>query len=394
MLKKASHVPATLAAGERPVLLVVVDTEEEFAWDRPFDRASTGTTSIAGQPLMHERVFDKFGIVPTYVCDYPVVTTPASVAVLRRLMEEGRCEIGTHLHPWVSPPHQEQVTTFNSYAGNLPRELEYEKLRVLTAAIADNVGRAPVTFKAGRYGLGPHTAESIASLGYEIDASVVPYTAFTDDGGPDFRAYREHPYWFQAGGRELLELPATTGYAGWLRTLGPQLREMAQRPLGRNLRMGGILARSRAVERIRLTPEGASCDDMTPDRRVARRRLPGVFADLPQPVDGGRPHALRARRGGAGALHRHRARLLRLVPRRDWRPVHGPVAIEIGARCAALSRSPDHHHLLRPAPPQRRCSCAVSLLDPVQADSNFLPDLFICPSPGGLAHMRGLRSFN
>jgi len=269
MLRKANHVPAALAAGERPVLLVVVDTEEEFAWDRPFDRASTGTTSIAGQPLMHERVFDKFGIVPTYVCDYPVATTAASVAVLRRLMEEGRCEIGTHLHPWVSPPHQEQVTTFNSYAGNLPPELEYEKLRVLTAAITDNFGRAPATFKAGRYGLGPQTAESIAALGYTIDASVVPYTAFTDDGGPDFRGYREHPYWFKAGGRELLELPATTGYAGWLRTLGPQLRAMAQAPLGRSLRMGGILARSRAVERIRLTPEGASCDDM--------RRLTGAL---------------------------------------------------------------------------------------------------------------------
>jgi len=262
MLRKANHVRANLAPGARPVLLVIVDTEEEFAWDRPFDRASVGTTSIAGQPLMHERVFDKFGIVPTYVCDYPVATTALSVATLRRLMEEGRCEIGTHLHPWVSPPHQEQVTTFNSYAGNLPRELEFEKLRTLTAAITASFGRAPVTFKAGRYGLGQHTAESIAALGYTIDASVVPYSAFTNDGGPDFRAYDEHPYWFGAGQRELLELPVTTGYAGWLRTLGPQLHEMAQRPLARTARMGGILARSRALERIRLSPEVASGDEM------------------------------------------------------------------------------------------------------------------------------------
>ena len=267
MLRKANHIPASLPAGARPVLIVIVDTEEEFAWDKPFDRASVGTTSIAGQPLMHERVFDKFGIVPTYMCDYPVVTTAPSIATLRRLMEEGRCEIGTHLHPWVSPPHQEQVSTFNSYAGNLPRELEYDKLRTITAAIADNFGRAPTAFKAGRYGLGPHTAESIAALGYTIDASVVPYTAFTNDGGPDFRAYDEHPYWFKAGGRELLELPVTTGYAGWLRKLGPHLHDMAQRPLARNMRMGGILARSRAVERIRLTPEGAGCDEM---RRLTR----------------------------------------------------------------------------------------------------------------------------
>jgi hypothetical protein len=262
MLRKANHIPARLAPGERPVLIVVVDTEEEFAWDRPFDRANVGTTSIAGQPLMHERVFDKFGIVPTYMCDWPVATTPASIATLRRLMEDGRCEIGTHLHPWVSPPYEEQVTTFNSYAGNLPRELEHEKLRMLTEAIADNFGRAPTAFKAGRYGLGPHTADSMAGLGYTIDASVVPYSSFTNDGGPDFSDFDEQPYWFTAGQRDLLELPVTTGYTGWLRSMGPQLYPLAQRPLSRSMRMGGVLARSRALERIRLSPEVANTDEM------------------------------------------------------------------------------------------------------------------------------------
>jgi hypothetical protein len=262
MLRKVNHIPAGLPAGERPVLLVIIDTEEEFDWNGPFDRASTGTASIAAQPVMHARVFDKFGIVPTYVCDWPVATTPASVRVLRDLMEAGRCEIGTHLHPWVSPPHAEEVNRFNSYAGNLPRELEYEKLSMLTVAIKENFGRAPATFKAGRYGLGPHTAESIAALGYRIDASVVPYSSFVDDGGPDFSSYDEDPYWFEAGQRSLLELPVTTGYAGWLRGMGPQLYDLAQRPWARNARLGGILARSRALERIRLSPEVASGDEM------------------------------------------------------------------------------------------------------------------------------------
>ena len=262
MLRKANHVPATLAADARPVLLVIVDTEEEFAWDLPFDRNSTGTQSIAAQPLMHEQVFDRFGIVPTYMCDYPVVSTEASVATMRRLMEEGRCEIGTHLHPWVSPPHTEQVSRFNSYAGNLPPALELEKLRTITGTIADNFGRAPTAFKAGRYGLGASTAESIATLGYTIDASVVPYSAFSGDGGPDFRAYDEHPYWFSAAGRSMLELPVTTGYAGWLRQFGPQLFELAQKPLASKLHAGGVLARTRALERIRLSPEMASGAEM------------------------------------------------------------------------------------------------------------------------------------
>jgi hypothetical protein len=262
MLGKANRAPARLATGERPVLLVIVDTEEEFDWDQPFDRCSVGTSSISGQPLMHERVFDKFGIVPTYVCDWPVATTPTSVATLRTLMEQGRCEIGTHLHPWVSPPYDEEVNAFNSYAGNLPSELEYEKLRRLTMAIAENFGRAPATFKAGRYGLGPSTAESIAALGYRIDASVAPYSTFTDDGGPDFRAYDEHPYWFRAGQRQLLELPVTTGYAGWLRRNGPRLHEMTQQRWARGVRLGGALARSGAMERIRLSPEAANQAEM------------------------------------------------------------------------------------------------------------------------------------
>jgi hypothetical protein len=262
MLAKANHAPARLATGERPVLLVIIDTEEEFDWAKPFDRASVGTSSISGQPRMHDQVFDKFGIVPTYVCDWPVATTPAAVATLRALLEQGRCELGTHLHPWVSPPYDEEVNTFNSYAGNLPRELEYEKLRLLTAAITDNFGHAPATFKAGRYGLGPHTAESIAALGYRIDASVVPYSAFTGDGGPDFRAYDEHPYWFSAGQRQLLELPVTTGYAGWLRRNGPRLHEMTQQPWARAARLGGVLARSGAIERIRLSPEAANDAEM------------------------------------------------------------------------------------------------------------------------------------
>ena len=269
MLKKAQHVPAQLAPGQRPVLLVIVDTEGEFAWDQPFNRSAIGTTSIASQPLMHARVFDRFGIIPTYMVDWPVATTPASVATLRRLLDAGRCEIGAHLHPWVSPPYEEALSDFNSYGGNLPRQLEYDKLRLLTETIADAFGKQPLAFKAGRYGLGPHTAESIASLGYGVDASVVPYSAFTADGGPDFRAFDEHPYWFRAGTRELLELPVTTGYCGWLRRCGQRLYDAAQRPWPRRMRLGGVLARSRALERVRLSPEVASGAEM--------RRLTGAL---------------------------------------------------------------------------------------------------------------------
>lgn len=272
MLRQARHRPAQLAPGHKPVLLVVVDTEEEFRWDRPFDRAQVATTSIAGQPRLHREVYDRHGIVPTYMIDYPVAASAAAVATLSSLVRDGQCEIGTHLHPWVSPPHEEDVNTFNSYAGNLAPGLERAKLATLTATIADAFGRAPTAFKAGRYGVGPATADSIAALGYEIDASVVPYTSFEADGGPDFRAFGPQPYWFEAGGRTLLELPVTGGYCGWLGAAGPSLHRLSLQPAAAALRLGGVLARSRAVERIRLSPESASAAAM---ERLSRALVAG-----------------------------------------------------------------------------------------------------------------------
>lgn len=262
MLDLKNHKPARLPDGHPPVLTIVVDTEEEFDWSAPFSRDNVGVTAIAAQPRMHEAVYDRHGVVPTYVIDWPVATTPAAYSVLRRLQDEGRAEIGTHLHPWVSPPYVEEVNTFNSYAGNLPREWEFEKLAHLTKAITDNFGRAPKVFKAGRYGVGPNTAESMARLGYQIDASVVPYTAMTADGGPDFSAHGPDPFWFEADGHTLLELPATAGYAGTLHHWGAHLYPRLQAGALRALRAPGIASRLGLLERVKLTPEGYSLDEL------------------------------------------------------------------------------------------------------------------------------------
>jgi len=252
------HTPARLPSGQPPLLCVVVDTEEEFDWSQPFDRDSTSVNSIAAQVLAHERVHDKFGVVPAYVIDWPVASKPEGIAPLKALMDQGRCEIGAHLHPWVSPPYEETVNVFNSFAGNLPPELEFEKISRLTAEIAKNFQRAPVIFKAGRYGLGPSTFEMIEKLGYLVDVSIVPHTSFAHEGGPDFRRFTNQPFFFGAGHPRLLELPVTTAYTGLLRRHGNAVAAATRSNVGRMFRLGGIAARTRMLERIRLSPEGFS----------------------------------------------------------------------------------------------------------------------------------------
>lgn len=260
---------ADLPPDTPPLIMVVVDTEESFDWSAPLDRANTSVTSMAEQAAAHE-IFAQFGLVPTYVVDYPVATTEASAATLAGYVEAGVCEIGAHLHPWINPPHTEQVNPFNSYPGNLPADLEREKLASLTAAIEQNIGIRPRIYKAGRYGVGPNTAQILEAASFDIDLSVVAHTSFTGDGGPDFNGVGAAPYWF-GGERKLLEIPLTCGFTGALATSGPGLYPALAGSFGMGLRLPGIAARSGLLERVRLTPEGI-------DHAAHRRLIDSLLA--------------------------------------------------------------------------------------------------------------------
>jgi hypothetical protein len=247
---------ARIPADMPPSLTVIVDTEEEFDWAKPHSRANRGVTTIAAQVRAQE-VFARYGVVPTYVIDHPVAADPQAVAHLRRFADNGRCEIGAHLHPWVNPPDDEAVIVRNSYPGNLPAALEREKLTRLTETIARSFGKQPTVYKAGRYGIGANTATILEDLGYDVDASLVPRTSFSADGGPDFTCYDDALRWFGRF-RRLLEIPLSVGFAGLARTAGAKLYPHSVGPLGLRLHVPGVLARSGVLERIRLSPENSN----------------------------------------------------------------------------------------------------------------------------------------
>ena len=111
-----SRTRVSLPADTRPILIVVVDTEEEFDWTKQFDRSSTGVTAI-NELHRGQAVFDDFGLRPIYVIDYPVASTESSFSVLKELRESERAHVGLQLHSWVSPPLEEEITRANSYSG-------------------------------------------------------------------------------------------------------------------------------------------------------------------------------------------------------------------------------------------------------------------------------------
>jgi len=245
---------------EHPVLIIVIDTEEEFDWNQPFDRQNTQIKNIAYQEQA-QKIFAKYGIKPTYVIDYPVASQAESINILKDYYDNQLCDIGAHLHPWVSPPFNETVNNYNSFPGNLSYEQEFEKLKKLTDTIADNFGFSPTIYKAGRYGVGKHTSDILKKLGYKIDCSIVPNTDFSNYEGPDFtHIHTNQPYW--VANKNLLEVPLSVDYVGYLSKAGNKLNSTLQNKQSIKLKLPGVLSRLKLFERIRLTPEGHSLDDL------------------------------------------------------------------------------------------------------------------------------------
>mgnify|MGYP004240448449 CR=1 FL=1 len=78
------------------------------------------------------------GVSPVYLVDWPVAQDARAQEIIGDAIRRGQAEIGVQLHPWVNPPHHEEVNRRNSFAGNLPPELEAEKfhrLRDLVEAV-------------------------------------------------------------------------------------------------------------------------------------------------------------------------------------------------------------------------------------------------------------------
>jgi hypothetical protein len=247
-------------------VLLTVDTEEEFDWNGPFRRDAYGLSHIAAIPRF-QSFCESLGIQPVYLVDWPIVQDDLAVEIIGDAVRRGVAEVGLQLHPWVNPPFDEGLCEHNSFAGNLPRALEAAKFMALRDAIEDAFGAAPLIYRAGRYGLGPHTAELLKCAGIRVDTSVRPLFDYSSRGGPDYSHHPLKPYWIDDD-RQLLELPVTSVYSGSLQRVGPLLHR-AQRYVPTFF---SGFSRLNLLERIALTPEGVSPNEALRGIDIALRR--------------------------------------------------------------------------------------------------------------------------
>jgi glycosyltransferase involved in cell wall biosynthesis len=243
----------------RPRLIVIVDAEEEYDWRLPLSRSSYSVRSMAAQ-VQAQRIYKRFGVIPTYALDYPIVVQPEAYRLVTEMLERGVCEIGAQLHTWVTPPHEEQVSERNSYAGNLPDELELRKLEVLVEAIERRFHVRPRLYRAGRYGTSDRTSGYLDRLGFDVDCSVVPGGYWPSPHAPDYLGGTARPYWLSTR-RPVLEIPATVGNVGLLRHRSDDFYRRVRSGLLGRLYAPAFLVRTGLYNRVRLSPEGNTVEE-------------------------------------------------------------------------------------------------------------------------------------
>lgn len=243
-----------IPASAKPKLLVVVDTEAEFDWDSSPDSDSMSVSSMESIGLGQE-IYEQYSIKPCYAVDYAVVSQERGFKQLASFFKNNQCEIGAHLHPWITPPIEEALCPRYTFPGNLPAHLEKAKLETLTNSIEKVFGQRPTAFKAGRYGVGPNTAEILETLGYEVDLSFCPPVDYRYCGGPDFSDFDSKPFWFGSE-RQLLEIPISGAFCGLPAKHLKQLYNLGQ--MYPKLKLQSLFSRVGLVDRLILSPEGFS----------------------------------------------------------------------------------------------------------------------------------------
>jgi hypothetical protein len=252
-------------------LSISIDTEEDN-WDPAVENV---TVRNIGEIPKIDSMFAALGVKGTYFVTYQVAATDESAAIIRDVHAGDRCEVGMHLHPWNTPPIigiEPRISMLRDY----PPEIQQQKLEKLLEVFRTSLRIEPTSFRAGRFGAGRATIDALIRHGIHVDSSVTPLLSWEGQGGPSFIGapnllyrldgsddIRSH---YPAG--VVVEVPVTVGFTRFSPDAWPRIAALFSVPLARRLHIPGFAYRTGIVQRVILTPETYSAQEML---RVSRR---------------------------------------------------------------------------------------------------------------------------
>ncbi len=202
--------------------VVTIDTEEDNAWSYSDYTTTDNAKYLSG----FQQLCDRFGFKPTYLVNHAMARDPYFQQFGREVVRAGNAEIGMHLHAWNCPPFDGYVPLAQKhhvYIYEVPPELMWQKMQLMTQLLQDLFGICPNSHRAGRWGFNEGVARILVQLGYTVDCSVTPGITWRKhlghpegSGGPDYTGFPSTPYFLDLDdisksglSKSLLEVPVT-----------------------------------------------------------------------------------------------------------------------------------------------------------------------------------------
>lgn len=192
-------------------LVVTIDVEEEGLFRGTYASNGVSATNVASLTRL-DPIFRRLGIRPTLLVSYRAAEDPANRDLITNLSDRWAGEIGAHLHHWNTPPivtlpHPDPVPS-----ELIPEELLGAKLETLLGRLRA-MGANPVSFRMGRFNLGPKMLAILENSGITVDSSIAPMRS--SYGGPAHLSAPTDPYFpdpanpCRRGRSAILEVPIT-----------------------------------------------------------------------------------------------------------------------------------------------------------------------------------------
>jgi hypothetical protein len=217
---------------------VSIDTEcdQGSHWKLIKPMRFTSITDLIPHTL--QKVFLRHNVRPTYLLSPEVLEDRSSVEVLRSL---SNVELGSHLHGEFVEPFKKPVgDSISDFQAMYSPEIEAAKLANLTRRFEEKIGFKPRCFRAGRWGISPHSFKILEDLGYLVDSSVTPYFIWKfPEYSLNYKIVPDAPYFpsmenFMApGNMRLLQVPVTlfSQYGSFLNRYSPHWPRSARKIL-------------------------------------------------------------------------------------------------------------------------------------------------------------------
>lgn len=244
------------------LFVLSIDTEEEWDWNGPFPEEIISVNNVSEIPSFQNEMND-LGITPTYLLDYAVLDNQSARQTLQSTLKNNpEIEFGAHLHPWVTPPIVKTLKEADSHIVNLPIDQVQKQIDSLKEAITLYFGKAPTSFRSGRWGINNEILSYLIDSGFTVDSSVYPY-------------YKNDWFNYQDTGMDpgvlypkknrtdtIYELPVTAGFNFKKYSCANEVQKFLEQKPFSYLRPIGFLWQLNLLRKIYLSPELSTADDM------------------------------------------------------------------------------------------------------------------------------------